>query len=436
MRLLHSPTHTMHCRARRLGLAVGALAAAGMSAAGPAAAQNYSEISVPNFSFEQPAIDGFTRGAPDNWTGAGNTGWQTADIAGLSNVTGDQVGYTNNNGLLTSSSLAEIEGKTQYRLRVDVGSRIFDPSEGYELQFYAGHPDEGGTVIQETGIISPPPANNTLEQAPAFKMFVGGPADAVGKPLHVALANAQNDGDTTDQTVWDNVRLDKASENLNRLTLDVNQNTGETTMVNPGSASESRTISSYQVSSESGSLDPSGWNSLADQTAGDSGTWEEGGSASESMLFEGNIEGSTTLDPGESLDLGAIFDTQGSEDLGFKFATPDSPPQFSLVDYSGLQLLFGDANNDGVVDASDLTAIKNNFGGSGTDDGTLIGDANDDGVIDASDLTAIKNNFGESLAGGATANAVPAPASVALLGLGGVMLLPRRRPRRHRQGRA
>lgn len=79
-----------------------------------------------------------------------------------------------------------------------------------------------------------------------------------------------------------------------------------------------------------------------------------------------------------------------------------------------LQLLLGDANNDGVVDAADFLAVESNLGSVGADDGFLLGDANDDGRVDGSDWIAVEKYFGASLG----SPAVPEPATgVLMLGL-------------------
>jgi len=55
----------------------------------------------------------------------------------------------------------------------------------------------------------------------------------------------------------------------------------------------------------------------------------------------------------------------------------------------------GDTNWDGVVDVDDLNNVRNNFGTTGSVDGSLTGDAWPfDGRVDIDDLNAVRNNFG------------------------------------------
>ena len=89
-------------------------------------------------------------------------------------------------------------------------------------------------------------------------------------------------------------------------------------------------------------------------------------------------------------------------------------------------LLLGDANNDGAVDAFDITAVEQNFGNTGTSDGTLLGDANDDGKVDAFDITSVEQNFGNTLPTSASTVAVPEPSSLAVLGMAGLLAARRR----------
>jgi formylglycine-generating enzyme required for sulfatase activity len=87
---------------------------------------------------------------------------------------------------------------------------------------------------------------------------------------------------------------------------------------------------------------------------------------------------------------------------------------------SGVGTKRGDTNLDGLINATDLAALAASFGLAG---GWAAGNANVDGVVNETDLAILGGIFGFE----APTGAVPEPAAMGLLALGGLGLLKRRK---------
>ena len=86
-----------------------------------------------------------------------------------------------------------------------------------------------------------------------------------------------------------------------------------------------------------------------------------------------------------------------------------------------LSQIAGDFDSDGDVDGDDFLAWQNGFPIS-TGAALLDGDADADGDVDGDDFLIWQKNFPYP----ATLSAIPEPNSLALLALGGLMMLKRR----------
>jgi len=132
------------------------------------------------------------------------------------------------------------------------------------------------------------------------------------------------------------------------------------------------------------------------------------------------FSGSDGTDPLGVFGLGRTETTVNVDDFGFVLAFAEN----SFVEFSvaPAPLAPGDVDGDGDVDADDfgVVAYHNQVGGFSRDQGDL----NDDGWVDIADFGILAFNFG---AGPPVSAAVPEPASLALLGLGALAVLRRRR---------
>jgi len=153
------------------------------------------------------------------------------------------------------------------------------------------------------------------------------------------------------------------------------------------------------------------------------------GSINTALLTGGSLNGTGTL----SLAAGMAPALAAHWDISTALQTDATTASLVLTGTSWTARK-GNANLDNIVDVLDLARLANNFGkdvANGDEVTWLEADFNLDGKVDVLDLAAIANNFGQSGSVGATGEAggapVPEPSALAVVALGGLALIRRRR---------
>jgi hypothetical protein len=202
---------------------------------------------------------------------------------------------------------------------------------------------------------------------------------------------------------------------------------------------ESAVIDGYEILSDTDRLTTAGWSSLDENDFEGANTWLEVDSSA-SQIGEVNQTGFTTLEPGETLNLGPLY-LGGAQDLHLNFLLEDDVAGIGTagkVFYEQFVQISvdGDYNEDGIVNAADYTVWRNRLGQNSPLPNT---DPNDnDGTVTQAEYNYWKSRFGAtsgSGSGGASgvapvSSAVPEPTAWLLVAFGAIGgCLTRRRER-------
>ncbi|MCA9241338.1 MAG: PEP-CTERM sorting domain-containing protein [Planctomycetales bacterium] len=274
------------------------------------------------------------------------------------------------------------------------------------------------------------PEFNAGEQESVSVNFTGSP----GEDYTLTFARHGQGNGVTWRSGLDNLRFSQTPGGITgSLRLVVNTVGGGVTLVNDSGVGVA--IDSYEIVSDSGSLDPSGWFSLQDQdyegngTPGSGDGWEIAGGTSQKQLIESYLLGDSMIPNGASIPLGSAFDFDKlgvQQDLGFSYHVAGvgavlTPGEVEFVTIA----IDGDYNSNGIVDAADYTVWRDTLG-STTD---LRADGNGNNQVDAGDYGYWRARYGSTAAIAAApiaGVAAPEPGSLGILVLGLVGLAVRR----------
>jgi hypothetical protein len=243
------------------------------------------------------------------------------------------------------------------------------------------------------------------------------------------------------------VATELAEEYIHAPQLVINRDTGNATFVRP-SGGDLANVVGYTIHSPSGTLDPTGWLSIANNYDSQSPGPEQldpnnvwlvtSPAASRNQLSEedstslGGATNGATFVVDDPADFGIIWTPYYQEDITIEllFDNGDSRTVKALFEGNdGEAFQYGDLNFDGLVNAQDFTDIF--LANYGSDTSSLesgperyfLGDMNEDGTITYSDFFRLKNAILAASPGDVALltldghTQVPEPASLSLFAL-------------------
>jgi hypothetical protein len=160
-------------------------------------------VTVANFGFESGVLPDNQSSAATSWVATGSAGqWNpsTSHYPSGSGTEGSNVGYANQGGSLSQTVATNFDSSTNYRLTVDVGTKLDQPLHTFAVRLYAG----SNLLGVYNGASTTPGTWQTINLDINGSQF----AAYQGQALKIELANTSSYGS---QTNFDNVRLDSST---------------------------------------------------------------------------------------------------------------------------------------------------------------------------------------------------------------------------------
>src|SRR5262245_31244587 len=243
-------------------------------------------------------------------------------------------------------------GEAAFKLSAYMSSYLNDSDNGnVQLDFKNG----GGTIIG-SAIISDPDIgpNNVWSLSSKVGLVPVGTA-TIRASIFGTPRNGGADG------YIDNVDVQITNAANVMLFLEVNTTTGQITLKNQTGAPAN--IDYYEVTSATGALNSTGWNSFQEQNLagfpsgnGSGNGWEQFGGSSSSVIGESYLTGSSAVVNNAAINLGTGFNVGGAHNLVFSYGVLAGASTSPTGDY----------NNDGTVNTADYVVWRNNLGQSVT----------------------------------------------------------------------
>jgi hypothetical protein len=302
-------------------------------------------------------------------------------------------------------------GEAAYKLSAWMSSYANDNDAGdVQLDFKDG----GGTTIGSALISDPDYGPDNVWSLTSKSGLVPAGTATIRASIFGTPRNGGADG------YIDNVDVQVTNAANVLLFLEVNTTTGQATLKNQTGAAVN--IDYYEVTSATGALNSTAWNSFQEQNLagfpagnGSGNGWEQFGGSSSSAIGESYLTGNSAVPNNAAINLGTAFNMGGAHNLVFNYGALLSSTPNPIGDY----------NNNGVVDAADYVLWRND--GPLSNDptpGVQPGDydvwrANFGQTGGPSGTSTLLNGFVRYVASGVgSGGAVPEPNCVFLVGIG------------------